>query len=152
MKRKGIADKTGSAFDVFIDLQLSVPIDGATWTLNSAQALEQKIISDAMAGNNAAAKTVLEWIADRDRARGIRARSLPQVFIADNDPINVDAAMLALGIASQDKSRMREGGGAYLQLEPWVAERCVKRTRNSTIKDDDLLRSSTRQVTDGWST
>lgn len=145
-----------SAFDVFADKTLTIRRNGVEQQVTVEEALQHRTYQDAISGNRAARRQVLEWIREREEAIAHRDKRHPHVEmkISDN-PDNADEALLLLGIASRDPSRqfdkeLRE----QLLLEPWAVQMALSRRhgghRLTSDEIEDIKRCTSESSALHW--
>lgn len=122
-------DQSASAFAEILTRKFTVQLNGTDREFTLAEALLHKLLQQALAGNKAAIRTVLERIQKRDAAIVPAGRNVPVLLFEHKSPQPVDDAMLILGIASDWPDRSRTDGIAALRLEPWVVSSCLARGR-----------------------
>jgi hypothetical protein len=121
-----------SVFDVLVDKTLTLTRGGGPQDVSIDEALQHRTYQEAITGNRTARRDVLKMIAKREQALAKKAPRplmvVSQVF--EEDPDNANAALLLLGIASEDP---REYGpkDTYhrLLLEPWAVQAALRRRR-----------------------
>jgi hypothetical protein len=130
-----------SSFDVLIDKTLTIVQDGLPAEVSVEEALHHKTYHNALAGDRAAQREVLRWIAIRDEALAPLQKKHQEISIKRDpaDPRNADDALLHLGIATlnPDRRGIPEGKRALL-LEPWAVEAALRRRRGGPLTDQDI--------------
>lgn len=124
-----------SAFDIVMEKTLTVAHQGGTREITLEEALQQRTFQDALAGKRMAQREVLKSIQKREAwlAKHAPKTSWPPIKrLISPDPDNADAALLLLGIAAQNPSRMdidanRRRGGSRMTGEDHAAiRRCTR--------------------------
>lgn len=121
---------TSSAFDVIIDQRLTVTQDGKVRELTVEEGLQLKTYQEALAGSRTARREVLKMIAKREEWLAKRRPQHTSVkMMQEYDSDNADAAMLLLGVISEDR-RDPEFIDRY-KLEPWAVQKALSRPGGS---------------------
>jgi Family of unknown function (DUF5681) len=138
-----------SAFDVVIDLMLTVTQNGKPREVTVEEALQHRTYEKAIAGSRTAQREVLKMILKREKWLAANAPSYPPLPIrSEEDPDNADEAMLLLGIAEVDRrwSNLPKAGRDLL-LCPWAVQRALSRGRRRlTTKDVSEIKRCTRDA------
>lgn len=146
------AEPLGSAFDIIIDKTLTVTQNGKQRELTVDEALQLRTYQDALGGSRSARRAVLKMIAKREKwiAENTNAPGMNKITVSSEiDPENANAALLLLGVASND-DRSFSSADPYerLLLEPWAVEAALYRCRRRRLEDRDLseIRRCTRDA------
>jgi hypothetical protein len=144
----------GSAFEVLAEKTLTVASGSGTRKVALEDALQQRTLQDALAGKRMAQREVVKWIMKREAWLAKQAARTPQKtqelppFIECRDPDNADAALLLLGIATQNPGRADiKADRAQLLLESWAVQAALRRRRGVRRlgeKEKDDIRRRTR--------
>ena len=143
-KRKDQDD--ASAFDVLLDREVPVTMEGASSKLSLEEGLFYRTYQDALAGDSMAIRTVLKAMVEGDALRTPNRARIPTITSLFPDPAGVDDALLALGIASQLPDQTRADGRPCLQLEPRVVNVALARRKRKFLGRRRLteLKANTR--------
>lgn len=139
-----------SAFDIIFEKTLSVTQNGTERELTVEEALQLRTYQNALAGSRPARREVLKMIARREKWLASHApapKSGPVSLVIEEDPDNVNAALLLLGIATPNEHDYGpDDPYVRLLLEPWAVEAALRRTRGLELSDSDraLLRNTVR--------
>jgi hypothetical protein len=140
-----------SAFDIVMEKTLTIAHQGGTREITLEEALQQRTFQDALAGKRMAQREVLKSIQKREAwlAKHAPKTSWPPIKrLISPDPDNADAALLLLGIAAPNPSRMDiDANRAQLLLEPWAVQAALHRRRGGirrTGEDRAAIRRCTR--------
>src|SRR5262245_48597870 len=117
-----------SAFDVIVDKTLTVSRSGAPREITVEEALQLRTYKDALSGKRIVIRGIVRWIEKRQQwlAKKAASRKQRSIFETLREPDNADAAMLLLGIAKEDPSRIGQKD-FRLRLEPWAVAAGLKR-------------------------
>lgn len=136
--------QTQSVFEVVVEKKLTVTRDGIEQEVSVEEALQQRVYLDAIAGKPQAIRQVLKWIDKREQARfkdGPTQAYCPTVKVLyEDDPSNVDQALLLLGIADHANQALKdlEADRPPLLLEPWGVQAAIRRRKGGTrLTDED---------------
>jgi len=141
-----------SAFDIVVDKTLTITRDGVPREVSVEEALQHRSYEEAIAGNRAARRDVLKMIAKREQAlaKSAPAAVLPVIFRTESDPNNANAALLILGIASENPQDYGPNDKyERLFLEPWAVQMALGRRRGGakvTEKEIADIRRCTRDA------
>jgi hypothetical protein len=138
--RKPKQVEAGSAFDILLGRTLTATQDGVARELTIEEALDHRTYRDAIAGSRTAMRTVMKWILKREEVRAkLRPRGLNISFKFETPhPVDVDDAMILLGIAKVVEGKLREGGGRYLQLQSWAVNDALRRRGLKMLTDKQI--------------
>lgn len=147
-KKSQKATQEGSAFDVLHERRIPVLMGGIEKQLTVEQALFYRTYQDALKGNRLAIRTVLKRIKDREARRAPCQRRGLIFRSEEQNPRNVDDALVALRIATSCPKRERENGRLYLELEPWAVALALARAKGPLLEDKKLreLKEHTRDA------
>lgn len=144
----------GSAFEVLVEKTLTVADGNGTREITVEEALQRRTFQDALAGKRMAQREVVKWIVKREEwlaKQAARAFQMPcglPPFTVCRDPDNADAALLLLGIATQNLERAdNKADRAQLLLESWAVQAALTRRRGGRrleAKERDNIRRRTR--------
>ncbi len=140
-----------SAFDVVIDLTLTMMQNGKPREVTVEEALQHKTYQDAIAGSRAAQREVLKMIAKREQWLAAKApKPRPgKRLIEPEDPDNANEALILLGIAEPD-TRSYGPNDEYerLLLQPWAVQAALSRRGRRRLSDRDVadINRSTREA------
>lgn len=124
-----------SAFDVIMDQRLTVTQDGKARELTVEEGLQLKTYQEALAGNRTARREVLRMVAKREEWLAKRRPQFKKVTLQQEyESDNANAAMLLLGVISEDRS-VPEFTDRY-KLEPWAVRQALARPGGSLDKRD----------------
>jgi Family of unknown function (DUF5681) len=129
--RKTHTAKAASAFDIIIDRTLIVTQGGSPRAVTVEEALQHRTFEDAVAGSRSAGREVLKMIARREQYLAAHTPAAAMRFgtRVEIDPENADAALLILGIASENPERQAPYFEGQLLLEPWAVQAALSRRR-----------------------
>jgi hypothetical protein len=140
-----------SAFEVLVEKTLTVTDRAGTREITLEEMLQQQTYQRALAGVGMSVREVLKWIMKRDAwlvKHGPKASPPAITRHISPDPDNADAALLLLGIAAPNPSRMDiDANRAQLLLEPWAVQAALHRRRGGsrlTGEDRAAIRRCTR--------
>jgi hypothetical protein len=141
-----------------VEKTLTIAHHGGTREITIEEALQQRTYRDALAGKRMAQREVLKWIMKSEAwlAKHAPKTSWPRIKrLISPDPDNADAALLLLGIAAPNPSRMDiDANRAQLLLEPWAVQAALHRRRGGsrlTGEDRAAIRRCTRDPDSlGW--
>ncbi|MCW3780366.1 DUF5681 domain-containing protein [Defluviimonas salinarum] len=140
-KKRAGAGST-SAFDIIVDKTLTITRSGVPQEVSVEEALQHRTYQDAIAGNRSARRDVLKMIAKREQvlAKMAPAPSVQVKQRTEEDPDNANAALLILGIASENT---RDYGPSdnyqRLLLEPWAVQAALGRRRGGARLTDEEI-------------
>jgi hypothetical protein len=139
-----------SPFDVLLNTTMTVTRGGIERDFTVEEALQHRILAQALEGNRSARREVLKWIEKRDKVAAAKARRKPVRIprrIEPVDPKNADEVLLLLGIASHDRARQYPSQRKYLLLEPWAVQLAVSRRRMWRLRAEEVseIKRCTRQ-------
>jgi hypothetical protein len=128
--RKSHTARPASAFHIVTDRTLTVIQNGIPRAVTVEEALQHRTYQDAVAGSRLARREILRMIARREQYLAALAPAPAMRFETreEIDPENADAALLILGIASQNPERQ----APYVEddallLEPWAVQAALSR-------------------------
>jgi hypothetical protein len=135
-----------SAFDIIFDKSLTVTQNGVERELSVEEALQLKTYQDALKGSKMAIRAVLNMIERREVALAKKAPvpiRRPMGFRWEQDPRNVDEAMLLLGITLPDPSWSGPCQyGTRMKLATWAAQAALSRREDGPSSRSRSTRSS----------
>jgi hypothetical protein len=137
----------GSAFDVLKDRRISVLMGGIQRELTVEEALFYRTYQDALNGKVRAVRAVLEKINEREARLAPNGPRLPIIRFEERNPLDVDDALVTLGIATPTGGSTF-GGRPFLELESWAVAAALKRPKGPRLDDRELkdLKSRTRDA------
>ena len=118
-----------SAFDIILERQVGITLEGQQSRANLEEALLLKTYHDAVAGNPAAQREVLNMITTREDAVAARSKHRPQtkLMFDTTDPINANEALVLLDIATADPDATHDPQPSRLILQAWAVQPALKR-------------------------
>lgn len=142
-----------SAFDIIMEQTLTVTQNGVERELSVDEALQLRTYQDALAGSRPARREVLKMIAKREKwlaaERPVKPIGIGKVEM-EHEARNADEALLILGIATEKPTPLHYGekNDLLLQLEPWVVQAGLARSRRHRFQDKDIteIRRCTRDA------
>jgi hypothetical protein len=129
-----------SPYAVLTERPLVIRREDRSELLETGEAMEQKIMQLALDGDKAARRLVHQWIAEHAEAAGrsgYASSCLGLISCEPEDPSNADAAMLLLGIATEDVSGREEAGERQLLLVKWAVDAALARRRGPPLTKSD---------------
>jgi len=136
-----------SAFDIIFDKSLTVTQNGLDRELTVEEVLQLKTYQAALKGSKMAIRAVLKMIEKREIALSKLAPApieKPMSFRWEQDPRNVDDAMLLLGITVPDPGWSGPCEyGTRMKLATWAAQAALSRPGRKSLEPkqiDDIKR------------
>ena len=121
-----------SSFAIILDRTLTIERDGRAREVTVEEALQHKLLQDALAGDRSAERQVMKMIMRREKARAAMSPppSPPQLLIESDDPDNANEALVILGIAQASQL----DGHPRLKLLPWAVQAALDRRRRPNLE------------------
>ncbi len=125
-----------SAFELILDKTLTVDRNGRQVEITLDEALQHKLLQDALAGNRPARREVMKMLLRRERALAASAPLPPPATlrVEPHDPDNADEALTLLGVAAADPYY----GHPALKLQAWAVQAALNRRRRPRLSRQDL--------------
>ena len=145
-RRKG-RESAGSAFDALRDQTFEVTIGSVRRKLSAGEAVQQRTLQDALKGHKRAMRSVIKMIGEREAARPQAQRKIIS-FHFENDPKNVDDALILLDIARAVPDQIGQEDRPYLELEPWAVAMALSLPRRKALTKANVrdAREATRDA------
>jgi hypothetical protein len=121
-----------------MDRTLCVPQGGKLRELTLEEALQHRTYQEAINGNRAAQREVLNMIEKRDKWLAAKRPHSGCEEVIEPDPDNAHEALLLLGIAELDTC------GDRLLLQPWAVQAALRRPGRRRLSAEDVSRIKRR--------
>ena len=133
-----------SAFDVILGKTLTVERDGQPREITLDEALQHKMLQDALAGSRLARREVMKMIMRRESAlaSGAPLPAAPTLRIEPHDPDNANQALMLLDIAAADPDYSHP----RLKLQAWAVQAALSRRRRPRLSRQDLANAKMRTL------
>ena len=125
-----------SAFEVILAKTLTVDRNGRQVEITLDEALQHKILQDALAGNRSARREVMKMLLTRESALAAGAPLAPPATlrVEPHDPDNANEALTLLGVAAADP----DYGLPRLKLQVWAVQAALNRRRRPRLSRQDV--------------
>jgi len=120
--------RSRSAFDEIDSRKFAIELGGKPRKVDADVALRVQNVKDAFAGKLKAVRLVLKWILEREVTLRPEQSTLPIFVFLNTRPRDVDRALILLGLAFQKGDLQHSGDRPYLELEPRIVARALRRS------------------------